>query len=112
MSDTTIGITFDPDRLASYNNEFLSTLWQVAQANPAPHGDYHAGEIASRIGFEIIHRWLKGVNPEMYRHQQRDNYWSALTKFAKYRPPTDVDSSDPRWHDGEWVPKSDGEEPR
>lgn len=107
--ETTIPITFDLNRLSSYNDEFLATLWHVAQANPAPHGEYQAGDIASRIGFEIISRWLGKAPVEMYRHQQRDNYWSALTKLAKYEPPAGVDGTDPVWHDGRWVPKGGGD---
>jgi hypothetical protein len=106
MSDTTIGITFDLAKLSSYSDEFLATLWHVAQANPAPHGDYQAGEIASKVGAEIIQRWLIKAPVEMYRHQQRDNYWSALTQLAKYEPPANSGGSSEDWHRGRWVPKA------
>jgi len=107
MADTTIAVTFDIDRLSGYTDEFLATLWHVAQANPAPHGDYPAGEIASKVGVEIIRRWLATAPVEMYRHQQRDNYWKALTQIARYEPPADVDGQDPAWHDGRWIVKTE-----
>jgi hypothetical protein len=106
VTETTIGITFDVHHLPSYSDEFLATLWRVAQANPAPHGDYLAGEVASKVGFEIIRRWLGKAPVEMYRHQQRDSYWQALTQLAKYEPPAGVDAADPDWHNGRWVVKA------
>lgn len=107
MTETTIGITFDLNKLASYTDEFLATLWHVAQANPAPHGDYQAGDIASKVGCEIIRRWLTNAPVEMYHHQQRDNYWQALRQLAKYEPPADVDGTNPDWHNGRWVLKTE-----
>ena len=101
-----ITIEFDLDQLTSYTDEFLATLWHLAQANPAPHGDHLAGEIASKIGAEIIRRWLATAPVEMYRHQQRDYHSMALTDLATYKAPAGVDSRDPRWHDGAWVPKT------
>jgi len=106
MSDATIAITFDPNKLPSYDDGFLAALWHVAQWNPAGHGDYQAGEIASKVGSEIIRRWLATAPVEMYHHQQRDNYWQALTRIARYEPPEDVEPGDPAWHDGRWVPKN------
>lgn len=100
-----VEIEFDIHQLSSYSDSYLSFLWHLAQHNPAPHGDYHAGEAASKIGFEIIRRWLRKVEPEMYHHQQRDNYWSALTKLAKYEPPEGVRSAEDGWHEGRWVVK-------
>ncbi len=105
-----ITIEFDLDQLSSYSDEHLATLWHVAQANPAPHGDYAAGEIASKIGAEIVSRWLAKTPAPMYHHQQRDNYWSALTQLATYKAPEGVKPGDPAWHDGVWVPKAPGEE--
>jgi hypothetical protein len=107
-----ITIDFDLNQLPGYTDEFLATLWQVAQANPAPHGDYHAGEIASKVGVEIIRRWLKAAPAEMYHHQQRDNYWQALRQLATYEPPAGADVMDPAWHDGRWVLKDQSREPQ
>lgn len=109
---TSITISFDADMLSSYTDEYLATLWHVAQANPAPHGDYQAGDIASKIGFEIIRRWLKAAPVWMYRHQGRDHYWQALGRLAKYEPPAGVDVTDPAWHDGRWVLKDESQEPQ
>lgn len=107
MSDTTIGITFDLNKLPSYGSSFLAALWHAAQWNPAKHGDYMAGEIASKVGFEIIRRWLAAAPVEMYHHQQRDNYWQALTQLARYEPPADADPTGQDWHNGRWIPKTE-----
>lgn len=107
MTETTIAVTFDLNMLPAYTDAFLATLWHVAQANPAPHGDYQAGETASKVGAEIIRRWLSKAPVEMYHHQQRDNYWSALTQLARYEPPEGVDTASQDWHNGCWVAKTE-----
>ncbi|MDP9144694.1 MAG: hypothetical protein M3N43_08350 [Actinomycetota bacterium] len=78
----TIAIEIDEAALAGYSDEFLATAWHVAQANPAPHGDRAAGELAAKVGSEIVRRWLRDVAPEMYHHQGRDYYWSQLRQLA------------------------------
>ncbi|OJF10217.1 hypothetical protein [Couchioplanes caeruleus] len=105
MTALDITISLDLDRLARYTDEHLAMLWHVAQANPAPHGDYLAGEAVSRIGFEIIRRWLAKTPAVLHHHQQRDRYWAALCKLAKYQPPEGADPRDPAWHNGTWVPR-------
>jgi hypothetical protein len=64
MGKSAITVEIDDALLASYADSHLATLWHVAQANPAPHGDRHAGELAERIGREIIRRWLSASQPE------------------------------------------------
>ena len=61
MSTVSITIEIDGDRLAGYTDERLALCWHVAQANPAPHGDYAAGDLTERIGREIIRRWLGSI---------------------------------------------------
>ena len=112
VADTTIPVTFDLDQIGGYTDEFLATLWHVAQANPAPHGDHLAGDIAAKVGFEIIRRWLGKAPVEMYRHQQRDNYWQALTRLARYEPTAGVDGTSQDWHNGRWVRKDESSEPK
>jgi hypothetical protein len=87
----------------------LATLWHVAQANPAPHGDHAAGELVERIGREIIHRWLSAAQPELWHHQGRDYYWNELRKLAKFKPGVG-DVGSPEWHDGVWGPLAAGED--
>ncbi|MGP4030235.1 hypothetical protein [Actinomadura sp. 3N407] len=102
---TKISVTFEIDdtKLRGASDTHLATLWHVVQANPAPHGDKHAGEIAERIAREIVRRWLGGVEPELWRHQGRSYYWSNLCRFARYEaggaPGT------PEWDAGTWVPR-------
>jgi hypothetical protein len=96
---TTIAIEFNEHNLAGYEDSYLAMLWHLGQANPAPHGDYRAGEVAARIGREIIRRWLGAAPVELWHHQGRGYYWSQLTRFATYQP------GDPDWHSGTWVAK-------
>lgn len=99
-----IEITFEIDgsRLQSYEDSYLATLWHIAQANPADHGDKQAGELTERVGREIIRRWLASTPPELWRHQGKVHYWKQLTRFAMYTPPADVDAWSPDWHRGTW----------
>jgi hypothetical protein len=61
------------------------------------------GEIAERIGREIIRRWLATAPVELYHHQGHHHFWHQLTKLGS-------------WKDGEFVPhakasNSDSERP-
>jgi hypothetical protein len=85
MGKTAITVGIDDALLASYTDSHLATLWHVAQANPAPHGDRSAGELAERIGREIIRRWLAACQPELWHHQGRDYYWSELRKLGTWK---------------------------
>jgi hypothetical protein len=96
MSTTQILIEIDPARLSGYSDSHLATLWHVAQANPADgFEDQEPGELAERIGREIIRRWLGAAAPELYHHQGGHYHWRQLTKFA-------------RWDGTAWVPKAPG----
>jgi hypothetical protein len=99
-----ISVEIDESQLSRYTDSFLATAWHVAQLNPAPHGDRAAGELAERVGREIIRRWLKGVPPELWHHQGRDYSRQWLTTFARYVPGA-ADVTDPQWKDGTWVLK-------
>lgn len=95
MASVAITIEFDPDKLPSYNDEHLAFLWHLAQANPADgFNAEEPGDTAMKIGWEIIRRWLRDVQPEMYHHQQRHYHWHQLTRFAKFK-------------DGEWVARTE-----
>jgi hypothetical protein len=101
-----ITIEIDDAKLTSYTDQRLALYWHAAQANPAEHGEYMAGELAEHIGREIVRRWLRGVEPELWRHQGRDHYWRELVRFAKYEPGGPADVHDTRaFHSGRWVPK-------
>lgn len=100
-----ISIEIDDTALRNYSDSWLAMAWHVAQANPVPYGDHEAGELVEHIGREIIRRWLGEVDPELWHHQGRDHYWSALTKFAKYEP--GGPGGTPEWSQGRWVAKPD-----
>jgi hypothetical protein len=108
-----ITIEVDGERLSSYTDRYLAFAWHLAQHNPAPHGDWEAAELVKRIGWEVIRRWLRGVEPEMYHHQADANYHQWLTLFARYEPPAgwssrrpDPGVSNAEFHAGRWVPKA------
>jgi hypothetical protein len=114
-----ITIEIDDAKLASYTGERLALCWHVAQANPAGHGDYMAGQLTERIGREIIRRWLKGVPPELWHHQGRHHAQKWLSEFAIYEPgegyrpgaPFGDEENTRAFHSGRWVPKTAGDDP-
>jgi hypothetical protein len=109
MGKVEITIVVDDGRLERYSTAHLATLWHVAQANPAdPFEDQAAGRLVEKIGREIIRRWLKATEPELWHHQGEHYYWKQLCKLAKFEPgPGAVDS--PEWHAGAWVPRAGGD---
>lgn len=109
MTKQEITIEIDDDKLRSYPDTFLVTAWHIAQANPAPFGDYHAGELVERLAREIVRRWLRSSDPELWHHQGRDNAQKQLGQFAIYNPPEDWQSlpagsaeAAHRFHEGHW----------
>jgi hypothetical protein len=111
-----ITIRIDDARLAGYTDEFLAACWHVAQHNPAAYGDHAAGELAERIGREIIRRWLRDVPPELWHHQGRPSAQKWLSALATYEPGEDYRPGAPAgdednlraFHCGRWVPKDTG----
>jgi hypothetical protein len=99
-----VTVTVDLSQLRSYSDSHLAGLWHLAQLNPAPLEDEAAADLAAKIGYEIISRWLQATKPELYHHQARHPYWWALTRMASFR-------------EGQWVPdpeklaKLDGGQP-
>lgn len=73
-------VTFkiDTDKLPHYTDEHISSLWHIAQANPAPIRDRAAGELAEHIGREIIRRWLRWAGAPLWNHQGRHYHSVAL----------------------------------
>lgn len=69
-----ITIVIDIDALSGLTDQHLTTLWHVAQANPAPIEDRSAGDVAESIGREIIRRFIAAVGPELWAHQGAHAY--------------------------------------
>jgi hypothetical protein len=85
VGTTSITIDFDPDQLHRYNDKYLVMLWQLCQHNPADgFRDPQPGKLAMAVGWEIIRRWLRKVEPEMYHHQQHHHDWWHLIQFARH----------------------------
>lgn len=68
---TTIAFEVDTDGLERHSDEYLSQLWHISQANPAPFGDADACTFAENVGREIIRRWLDEQRPALWSHQAR-----------------------------------------
>lgn len=67
-----LSITFDIDttKLDSYTDRHLAELWHIAQANPTDgFASPEPGELAERIGREIIRRFLANTPPALWNHQ-------------------------------------------
>jgi hypothetical protein len=78
--------------LSRVTDENLALWWHAAQANPADgFAASEPGDLAEKIGREIIRRWLAGVRPELWHHQGRHYYWHELTRLGT-------------WNDGVFVP--------
>jgi hypothetical protein len=104
VTTASITIDFDPTQLPSYTDQYLAMLWHLVQHNPADGFEHsQPGELAAKIGWEIIDRWLRTVRPEIYHHQQRHYYGNQLRKFAIYTP--GEPAGDPAFHDGHWEPR-------
>ena len=101
MTKTSITIDLDPDRLSACTDAHLAMLWHLVQANPADGFEHsQPGDLAAKVGWEIIRRWLKHVPPELYHHQQAHYTGHQLRKFAIYKP--GGPAGDPAFHDGRW----------
>lgn len=77
-----ITIDIDDDALPGCTDERLAVFWHVAQANPARITDQRAGELAERVGREIIRRWLRPIPPALWNHQGRHHYQLELSRLA------------------------------
>lgn len=67
-----ITITFDSAELNIYTDQHLASLWHVAQVNPADgFSSPEPGELAEKIGREIIRRFLAITQPPLWKHQGR-----------------------------------------
>jgi hypothetical protein len=79
-----ITIVIDEADLSRVTDETLAVWWCVAQANPADgFASREPGELAEKVGREIIRRWLAGVRPELWQHQGRHYYWHELTTLGQ-----------------------------
>ena len=80
-----ITIVIDEADLSRVTDENLAVWWHVAQANPADgFAASEPGDLAEKIGREIIRRWLEGVRPELWHHQGRHYYWHELTRLGRW----------------------------
>lgn len=67
-----ITITFDTESLQSYTDQHMAALWHISQANQQDgFENREPGELAEKIGREIIRRFLAQTGPELWAHQGR-----------------------------------------
>lgn len=90
MSAHAITIIIDTSKLRDYTDQYLATLWHVAQANPADISDTNAGRVAEAIGREIIRRFLATTPPELYAHQGHHAAWHQLCVMKGALPPVEA----------------------
>lgn len=96
MGAVQITIEVNPDALRSYSDSHLAAVCHVVQANPADgFADRRPGELAERVGREIVRRWLGSVSPELWHHQGGHYFWNELRQLGK-------------WVDGVFVPATPG----
>ena len=59
--ETTITFEVDSDKLSSCNDDYLASLWFIAQANPAPMEDRDACRIAEHMSKNTTPtQWING----------------------------------------------------
>jgi len=58
-----------PQDLTVFTDEYLVSLWHLAQINPAPFGDPEACRFTEKVGREIIRRFIAQVGPELWNNQ-------------------------------------------
>ncbi|MCX9156496.1 hypothetical protein OPU71_10220 [Niveibacterium sp. 24ML] len=80
---TIITFTVETDNLSNLTDEYISQLWHVSQANPAPIDSAEAGEFAETVGREIIRRWLSAQPPALWNHQGRHYNSTVLSRIAR-----------------------------
>ena len=82
----TITIEISEAVIGTVTDETLAFWWSAAQHNPADgFADPAPGRLAMLVGWEIIRRWLKGIRPELYHHQQSHYYWRELASLGEWR---------------------------
>lgn len=75
---STIRIEIDTDRLPSYHDGYVASLWHVAQANPVEYGDAIASQLVGAISTEIVRRFLAAQAAPLYDIQAVDVYRKGL----------------------------------
>ncbi|MGD9171215.1 MAG: hypothetical protein PVI97_14295 [Candidatus Thiodiazotropha sp.] len=69
---TNISFEIDSDRLKTYTDEYIVSLWYITQANPVSIEDEAAGATAEHVGREIISRFVRLIGiPLFWNHQGR-----------------------------------------
>lgn len=71
-------ITFkiDTDSIQGYTDQYVATLWHIAQANPADgYASPGPGRLAEEIGGEIIRRFVTRTGPELWNHKGSNFDW-------------------------------------
>jgi len=113
MMNHEIVIKVDDGNLHGYTDKYLAAAWNAVQNSGAEFGDALMGELAEKIGREIIRRWLRGTEPELWSVQGRHESQKWLREFATYQPGEGYkpgggfgdDDNMRAFHAGRWVAK-------
>lgn len=87
MSTHVVTLTINADTLSRVTDEYLHSLWHVAQANPAPVGDRAASELVGAITAEIVRRWLQSAPVDQFHHTPGAHHWHTLVQHGNWRGP-------------------------
>jgi len=64
----TVSIMIDTDTLAHVDDQYLASLWIIAQENPVDDEDQRACELVAKVGREIIKRFLVTAGAPLFNH--------------------------------------------
>lgn len=96
-----ITIELDLSTIASWTDEYLAGAFAAVQVWSSPYGDGWAAEVAGKLRWEILRRWLRDHGPGLYSHQDSGPFRAGLMKIgAKYEPGGAMGTPD--WHRGTW----------
>lgn len=66
MAKIIVQFELDSSNLEQWDDRYLAQFWQIAQANPVHFGDAEACAFAESVGREIIRRFVRGIQPELW----------------------------------------------
>lgn len=71
-----ITIKIDTEGIRGYTDQYVATLWHIAQANPEDgYESPWPGKLVEEIGSEIIRRFVTRTEPELYHHKGSNFDW-------------------------------------
>lgn len=83
-----ITIVIEESMIGRVGDETLAFWWHLVQHNPANgFENKEPGELAMKVGWEIIRRWLAKAPVEMHHHQQSNYLWNIARGLGSWPGP-------------------------